>query len=249
MQIHQIRNATMKITYAGKVILTDPYLADKFSLPSYTGKSPNPLTDLPFPAERVIEGVDTVLLTHIHSDHFDPKARELLPKEIQVMCQACDEIEIADEGFRNIVSVDKTIKWEGITFTRTPSQHGTGNVLKEMGETAGYVFQAQNEPTVYWAGDTIWCDAVAGVVEMFKPDVIITHSCGAVWGNNVPIIMNAEQTIAVCQFAIASIVVATHMDALDHATVTRAELRAFAENHGVSADRLRIPKDGEILNF
>lgn len=249
MKIQQIRNATMKINYSGKVILTDPYLADKFSLPSYTGKSPNPLTDLPVPAARVIEDVDTVLLSHIHSDHFDPKAREMLPKEIQIMCQPCDEAEIMEEGFKNVMPVDERVNWNGTTITRTPAQHGTGDVLEEMGKTTGYILQAQNEPTVYWAGDTIWCEAVANTIKVFKPDVILTHSCGAVWGDEVPIIMNAEQTIAVCQARKESIVVATHMETLDHATVNRAELSTFAENHGISSNRLRIPVDGEILHF
>jgi hypothetical protein len=53
----------------------------------------------------------------------------------------------------------------------------------------------------------------------------------------------------VCRAAPWSVVVATHMDAVDHATVSRASLRAFATAHGVSPEQLRIPADGETLLF
>jgi hypothetical protein len=61
--------------------------------------------------------------------------------------------------------------------------------------------------------------------------------------------MDAEQTIAVCRAAPKAIVVATHMEALDHGTVSRAELRALAEKKGIQSNQLFIPADGEVLNF
>jgi hypothetical protein len=61
--------------------------------------------------------------------------------------------------------------------------------------------------------------------------------------------MDADQTIAVAQAAPASIVIASHMEALDHATISRAELRAAAVAAGIPATRLLIPADGEELSF
>ena len=37
MQIHQIRNATVKITYAGKTFLVDPWLLPKEAMPGLQG--------------------------------------------------------------------------------------------------------------------------------------------------------------------------------------------------------------------
>ena len=45
------------------------------------------------------------------------------------------------------------------------------------------------------------------------------------------------------------IVIATHMEALDHATVSREELRAYAKANGIQPERLLIPADGERLVF
>ncbi|MBE0691385.1 MAG: MBL fold metallo-hydrolase, partial [Anaerolineae bacterium] len=42
MIIQLVRNATLRLDYAGQRILIDPYFADKHTLPSFTGLSPNP---------------------------------------------------------------------------------------------------------------------------------------------------------------------------------------------------------------
>lgn len=249
MQIQQIRNATLRINYSGKLFITDPYLSDKHALPSYTGKSPNPLVDLPCSKQEVIEGIEAVLVSHIHSDHFDPTAQKLLPKDLTLFCQPVDKHQIKEMGFDDVIPIEESFNWEGITIIRTPSQHGTGDVLKEMGNTSGFVLQSINEPTIYWTGDSIWCEAVSNVIATIQPDIIITHSCGAVWGDNVLIVMDAAHTIAVCRAAPKAIVIASHMEALDHATISRSDLRTIAEKEGINPNRLIIPDDGEILRF
>src|SRR5215218_5396741 len=65
-------------------------------------------------------------------------------------------------------------------------------------------------------------------IERFRPDVIVTHSSGAMWKGNGPIVMDTAQTLAVCQAAPGSRVVAIHLDSLDHGEVTREDLRAQA---------------------
>ena len=61
--------------------------------------------------------------------------------------------------------------------------------------------------------------------------------------------MDAAQTVDVCRAAPGSVVVATYMDSVDHATVSRTDLRAFALARGISPEQLRIPADGETLAF
>lgn len=249
MQIQQIRNATLRISYAGRIFITDPYLAGKHTMPSCKGISPNPLVDLPFSEHEVIEGIEMALISHIHSDHFDATAQSRLPKNMPIFCQPGDDSEIEAAGFRDVTPVNESFNWEGITIIRTPAQHGTGDVLKEMGNASGFVLRAGNEPTVYWTGDTIWCEAIDDVISQIRPDIIITHSCGAVWGNNILIVMDDVQTIAVCRAAPKAVIVATHMEALDHATVSRSDLRASAEMEDINSNQLLIPYDGEILKF
>lgn len=249
MQLQLIRSATLRIEYAGHTFVIDPYLAAKHSRPSFAGKSLNPLVDLPCSPLEVIAGAEMVIVSHLHSDHFDPAAQELLPKDILILCQPEDGLTIRAKGFGSVIPVEDTMDWEGITIARTLCEHGSGDVLKEMGNASGFVFRSQSEPTVYWAGDTIWCEAVASVISRDQPDIIVTHSCGAVWGPNVLIVMDAAQTVSVCQAAPKSTVIATHMDSLDHATVSRQDLREYAWANGIGQDQLRIPLDGEKIVF
>jgi len=247
MQIQLIRSATLRIEYAQHTFVIDPYLAAKHTRPSFAGKSPNPLVDLPCPPLAVIAGIELVIVSHLHSDHFDTAAQDLLPKDTLILCQPEDEQIISAKGFHNVTPVKQEMNWEGISMIRTPCEHGSGEVLKEMGNASGFLLRSQNEPTVYWAGDTIWCEAVANVISEYQPNAIVTHSCGAVWGQHVLIVMDAAQTVVLCRAAPKSTVIATHMDSLDHATVSRRDLRGYAAVNGIQPEQLRIPLDGEKI--
>ena len=249
MQIQLIRNATLRLAYANRKFVTDPFLAAKGTLRSFVDISPNPLVDLPCPPEEVIEDIEMVLVSHLHSDHFDQVAQELLPKNLPLFCQSGDETALAEKGFQSVVAVEQSAQWQGITLTRTPAQHGTGAWVERMGNVSGFVFQAENEPTVYWVGDSIWYEPVKQVITDFQPDIIITHSSGAKFGDSDPIVMDAEQTIAVCQAAPQATVIAVHLESLDHGTVSRAGLRAAADAQGIRSEQLLIPADGEQLSF
>ena len=118
-----------------------------------------------------------------------------------------------------------------------------------MGTVSGFVFQAPGEPTVYWTGDTILYEPVLQAIERFRPDVIITHSSGAMWKGNGPIVMDAAQTLTVCRAAPEGRIVAIHLDSLDHGEVSREDLRAQARSAGISDECLLIPADGETLEL
>src|SRR5262249_43809307 len=134
-------------------------------------------------------------------------------------------------------------------FTRCEGSHGLGPVVQKMGSVMGFILRAPGEPTVYWAGDTVLYPPVTKTIREVKPDVVITHSCGALWDGD-RILMDAAETVEVCRIALdGGIVIATHMEALDHATVDRQALRDAATAAGITQHRLRIPADGEPMLF
>lgn len=254
MYLQLIRNATLKLHYAGHVLLIDPFFAPKHSRPSFTGKSPNPTVDLPIPIEQILDRVEMVFVSHLHADHFDPLAWERVPKQLPLYCQPGDEITIREKGFEQVTPIDSAVEWNGISLTRTIGHHGLGEVEQIMKNVCGVVIRAAGEPTVYWAGDTVLTEEVRSVIASVQPDVIVTHSCGAKWsissGERELIVMDAAQTLDVCRLAPANaIVIATHMESLDHATVTRADLRSAAAAAGISAAKLFIPDDGESVKL
>jgi L-ascorbate metabolism protein UlaG (beta-lactamase superfamily) len=249
MHIQLIRNATLRITYGNKVFITDPYFAPKHSQEPLVGKSRNPIVDLPLPAEDVLAGIEMALISHLHPDHFDSLAQQLLPRHIRIYCQPGDENQIKEAGFSNVVVVGESVDWHGVRITRTPGQHGNEIWSSQMGSVSGFAFQAENEPTIYSTGDTIWCDEVKQVLLETKPDIIITHSSGASFETGAPIIMDARQTIEVCKAAPNSIVIAIHMETFDFDTVSRRDLRDMAEKEGIEVSQLLIPVNGETLVF
>lgn len=249
MEIQLIRNATLRFTYNQRTFITDPYFASKHSEEPLIGKSRNPLVDLPIPPEEILADVEMALISHLHPDHFDELAQQLLPKSIQLYCQPNDIHQIKETGFSNVVAIEESVDWHGMRITRTPGQHGNEVWAKEMGAVSGFILEAENEPRMYWAGDTIWCEAVKQVILESDPDIIITHSSGASFEDGQPIIMDAKQTIEVCKTAPRATVIAVHMETFDFDTVSRHDLCAMAEAEGIGAGQLLILADGERLVF
>jgi L-ascorbate metabolism protein UlaG (beta-lactamase superfamily) len=248
MQLKLLRNALLKLTYAGKTILIDPDLGPRLSRRSIAGKSQNPMVALPEPIDDILGGVDQVIVSHLHADHFDEVAKERLPKDVPLICQPGNEETIREAGFTQVAPLEHFIRLGSIVIQRQPAQHGTGAVAETMGPVMGLTFEAPGEPSLYWCGDSVLYPPLLEAVAQADPDIIVTHSCGALWDGTL-IVMDAAQTVALAEAAPRARIVAVHMEALDHATVSRAALRTAAEAAGIEPGRLLIPADGETLAF
>ena len=249
MKIQLIRNATAKVEYASKTFLTDPVFSPKHSLPSFAGLENNPLVDLPVGVEEIVDDIDGVIISHDHPDHFDSVAVSALPGDIPVFCQPDDAEVIERQGFVNVLPLESTINWQGLTLTRVPGRHGLGRMGEMMGQVSGFVFQSESEPTVYWVGDSILCPEVKKNLEDFRPEIIITHSGGAAFPGQEPIIMDGQQTLDTLRASPEAYLVAIHMEALDHCWLQRQALRDLAEASEISSSKLLIPEDGEFISF
>ena len=72
--VQLVRNATLKIRYAGHTMLIDPVLADKGTLISALGVNKTPRVHLTIPIQDIIGGVDiTSTITSRVSPHICPK--------------------------------------------------------------------------------------------------------------------------------------------------------------------------------
>lgn len=120
--------------------------------------------------------------------------------------------------------------------------------MEKMGSVMGFSITAKDEPSIYWAGDTVLYPAIETIIANTTPEIVIIHPCGARWDGDL-IMMDAAEAVATCRLVPVSIVVATHMDSLDHATVSRDELRRYSIEQGVSPQQLLIPQDGETLQL
>ncbi|MBC3541631.1 MBL fold metallo-hydrolase [Rufibacter sediminis] len=244
-----VRNATLILEYGGHKILVDPMLSAKGAIESWGGVERNPTVDLKMPVAEITKDLDLVLVTHTHADHFDEAASKLLPKSIELINQPADKDFFTKEGFTNATALEDNRTWQNLSIHRVEAQHGTGEILKMMGKTSGYVLKAKNQPTIYVVGDAIWTEEIKKNIKTFQPDYIIVNSGGAaVKGyEQSPILMEEVQTMALIKESGKAKVIAVHMDALDHCRTTRASLRKKADELKISRKKLLIPQDGETI--
>jgi L-ascorbate metabolism protein UlaG (beta-lactamase superfamily) len=251
MKLQLLRNATQILAANGKNILIDPMFAAKDTfdpLPAAPGTPRAPLVDLPINEDELlslIKEIDAVLLTHIHFDHWDKKAQELLPKDITLFCQPANTETIRGLGFTNVIPVNDQITWNEISINRTGGRHGTGEVGERMGIVSGYYIKHQND-AVYIAGDTIWCDEVMQAIDQFKPDRIVVNGGAARFAVGDPIVMNIEDVIKVCRYAPFAKIYVVHLEAVSHGTESREQIKITLQTNGLT-QQCFIPNDGEFL--
>jgi L-ascorbate metabolism protein UlaG (beta-lactamase superfamily) len=249
MRLRLVRHATLFVEYNNHTLIVDPMLDDAEARPPIQN-SPNPrnnpLVALPIPAKELVQGVEAVLVTHTHSDHWDGTAARLLEKDLPLFGQSEDEAKFRGEGFRDVRTIRGQVVWNGIEITRTSGQHGTGEIGKAMAPVSGFVLRAASEATLYIAGDTIWCGDVEGALREYEPAVVVVNAGAAQFLEGDPITMTADDVIATCQAAPHARVVAVHMEAINHCLLTRANLAFQLEAARVGA---MIPEDGEWVDM
>jgi L-ascorbate metabolism protein UlaG (beta-lactamase superfamily) len=251
MDLTLLRHATLWVDLGGRRVLVDPMLDPAEARPPIEGTpSPrrNPLVPLPIPAERCLDDVAAVVVTHTHADHLDRTATRLLPRELPLLCQPEDVRLFAGGGFADVRPMAETVTLDGVRFTPTGGLHGAGELDDMLGPVCGVVLQADGEPTLYVAGDTIWCSEVEEALQRHRPDAIVVNAGAARLLMGGPIVMDADQVVATARAAPDSVVIAVHMEAINHCELTRAALRERIAAEGLEG-RVFVPEDGERLRL
>jgi L-ascorbate metabolism protein UlaG (beta-lactamase superfamily) len=255
MKIQQIRNATIILDYAGTRLLVDPYLAEQGAYPGFEGTANshlrNPTVPLPLPIGQIID-VDAVILTHVHPDHWDEAAINQIPKNMPIYTQsASDQSVVLSQGFTDVNLIEGAVL-NGIKLFQTSGQHGSDEALQAIGEilgdVCGVVFQHLEEKTLYIAGDTVWNQHVVDALEKHQPDVILLNAGDAQVVGLGSIIMGKEDVRRVFEAAPQAQIVATHLESVNHAVLTRQELSRYCDEKGMTS-RVSIPADGQTLAF
>ena len=255
MRMHFLRHATLLLTLNNLTILVDPMLSPLGAMEPIANAGNQrriPMVPLPLSAEelqRICQNIDAVLVTHTHRDHWDASARELLPKDLPMLCQPEDQAAIEQAGFTEVIPVTRQLAWRNLQIERTGGQHGTGELGKKMGPVSGFVLQTAGEPGIYIAGDTIWCEEVEQALTRLAPAVVVLNAGEATYATGGgPITMNADDVCQVCRSRPAARVVAVHMETVNHCILTRAALQERLKTERLQ-EQVSIPRDGEILVF
>jgi L-ascorbate metabolism protein UlaG (beta-lactamase superfamily) len=226
-----VRHATLLLETSHGRILVDPMLRAAGTTPpieNTPNQVRNPLVELPMPAAQVVDGIGLCIVTHLHSDHFDDAADEVLPRDLPMLTQPESAEALAARGFTNIA-----LEHPAIPMTR--GRHGTGEIGEAMGAVSGWVVDG-----VYVAGDTIWCDEVDDALERHDPRAIVLNASGARFNVGDPIVMDTEDVRRVRAATDVPIAV-VHLEAINHCVEPRSAYRGIEGVH--------VPGDGETIEL
>jgi len=257
MKITQLRNATLIVEFGEVRLLIDPMLAAKGQIPSlkYLTRSRrrNPLVELPDNAGELLNQVTHCLITHCQKGHFDhldrAGVRWLRERNLPIICMAEDEnyLRKLRLNVHQVLPEQPASPFFGGSIQPIPCLHGEGFVGRMMAHGHGYFIQMPGEPSLYIAGDTILTDDVRHCLIELAPEISVLPAGGAVFDIGSPLIMGQADILTALKLS-KGIIVANHLEALDHCPVTRSELLREAAQQQLGG-KLRVPLDGETLEF
>jgi L-ascorbate metabolism protein UlaG (beta-lactamase superfamily) len=150
-------------TAGGKRIYVDPFL------------NGNPKC----PANEVEpERVDAIFLTHGHGDHVGDTVALARKFECPVVAQVELRGWLAGQGVEmNMAHAPNkggTVDVDGIKVTLTTGNHSSSaDDGTYLGESCGLVFELEDGPTIYFAGDTSVFGDMALIARIYEPDVAV----------------------------------------------------------------------------
>ncbi len=255
-----VRNATGRLSYNDTIFVIDPMLAEKGRYPGFVGtfnsQLRNPIVDLPTTKEDVLKDADAIIVTHTHLDHWDEVAQQTIRKDIPIFTQNDADAEaIRKKGFTDVRVLTNGTVFKNVTLQNIEGTHGTQAMYDNptvgtvLGDSMGVVFSEPNEKTTYLMGDTVWTPRINKTLRQYNPDIIIMNTGYAkLLGYNEGIIMGTADVAKAAAIMPNASIITVHMDAINHCTVSRANMRDFVHQMKLD-DKVYVPNDGESVTF
>ncbi|HEV2304550.1 MAG TPA: metal-dependent hydrolase [Candidatus Acidoferrales bacterium] len=162
-RITWLGHATFKITLAnGKVVLLEGWVDGNPACPKDAKK---------------LDRVDTILLTHGHSDHLGDAISIAKKFKSQVFAIFETAAWLESKGVKNVTGMGKggTVKAGEIEATMVHAIHSNsihdGDKMTYGGEPAGYIVRLPGGLTIYHAGDTAVFGDMKLIGELYAPEV------------------------------------------------------------------------------
>ena len=110
-----------------------------------------------------------MIVTHLHEDHFDEKAKQELPRELPIFVQnESDSRVLIEAGFQNANVLGQNTALGPVRLIWTPAQHGYDDaIVRALGDVCGVVMQSAREKTLYITGDTVWFTGVEDTISHY----------------------------------------------------------------------------------
>ncbi len=150
----------------GITIVTDPVWAQRMGAAKRLTAPGVPLDKMP--------PVDVVLISHGHYDHLHFGSLRRLHGDPHIFVPEGLGRLFRRRGFRHVTELSwwRTAEFRGVTLTFVPAQHWTRRTLWDTNTShwGGWVIEADDAPTVYFAGDSGYFRGFRDIGERFSID-------------------------------------------------------------------------------
>lgn len=159
LRVTWIGHSSLLLQLSGMSVLIDPVFSDRVAW-VYPRHTPPGLTVDQLPP------IDAVLISHSHADHLDLPSIDQLPREATaIVPQGLGRL-FTKRLFARVVEVDwwDATSLGGLTFTFTPARHWSRRTPFDFNRSlwGGFVIQSP-AASVYYAGDSAWCDVFSEI--------------------------------------------------------------------------------------
>jgi L-ascorbate metabolism protein UlaG (beta-lactamase superfamily) len=158
MKITKLSWAGVQIESGGQSILIDP--VENFdAMEKYMGKPHYPVSSLP-----QHNSADLILITHLHSDHYDENAiRNLLKPDGKVVVSSRLAGKVKSNGVR-VLGLELNQRYTAGTFTVIPvfAMDGIGD------EQVSWIVKCKDK-SLFHGGDTIWHNQFWNIAKKYAP--------------------------------------------------------------------------------
>ena len=181
-----------------------------------------------------LPGLDGVVLSHLHGDHFDRVAKKALDHALPVVTTPHAARRLRRWGFRESVPLETWESYElergseRVRITSVPGTHGPGVVGRLLPPVMGSVIELVHGATtalrVYITGDTLFRQELREVSERFPDlDAMVIH-LGGTRALGILVTMDDRQGAEMTELIAPPVTIPVHYD--DY-TVFRSPLSDF----------------------
>ncbi|MDQ2966066.1 MAG: MBL fold metallo-hydrolase [Chloroflexota bacterium] len=155
LSIDYLGHSSLVVELDGIRLLTDPAVRERIGLLRRT---------VPEPATRMLEGIDLVLVSHLHWDHLDLPSLRRVGRAARIVVPAGAGAWLRSHGFDDVVEAEagRVITAGGLSIEPVAARHG--GKRPPLGPTTralGYVVRGSR--SIWFAGDTDLYPAMAAL--------------------------------------------------------------------------------------
>ena len=187
-----------------RIIIDSVYKSPDFSFFGEPREELLPLNDL--------EEIHAVLITHLHSDHFDPEVIINLGKDIPVLVPKGAENMVKERGILNVIGmgIGDTYDVNSLIITSSYAVDGLGD------EQVSWIIK-DNGKTVIHSGDTLWHGYWWKMAKKYGPFSLallpvngaVVRESGVI-PSDQPICLTPEQAISATKILESNLLVPIH---------------------------------------